>query len=230
MTFIRTLCPACQATAAAQIADAIPVDNDLGILDVFCPHALVGAEILIVAGIVVDWSVRPFRDVDQFERFNAGAEGTTPGGDTRRPGVAHGSGSTKALRYSQAIAILRAIVYRDAVLGVLLAYRWWKVRTGHTEPPPGKRLFQPLKARLRPDVFDCVARSLFAFLARHRVLAKLLARCHRTKPSPVPPNSSRADCDPGANCQRARRNQRPKRPSTVAAITRSSAMPPATAT
>ena len=68
---IRTLCPACQAKAAEQLADGIPIENDLGVLDVFCPHALVGAEILIYAGLVVDWSVRPFRDLAQFERFNA---------------------------------------------------------------------------------------------------------------------------------------------------------------
>ena len=100
MNFIRTLCPSCLAVKPLhQIADAIPVDNDLGILDVFCPHALVGAEILIYAGIVVS-TIRfdPFRDVDQFERFNRGAEGTAPGGDPCRPGIACGSSSTKALR------------------------------------------------------------------------------------------------------------------------------------
>jgi hypothetical protein len=78
MTFFRTLCPACQAVVAEEIADVIPVDNDLGTLDVFCPHALVGAEILISAGIVVDWSVRPFRDVAQFERFVAAQKALRP--------------------------------------------------------------------------------------------------------------------------------------------------------
>ncbi len=78
MTLLRTLCPDCQATAAAQITDVIPVENDLGVLDVFCPHALVGAEILIYAGLVVDWSVRPFRDVAQFERFNAAQKELRP--------------------------------------------------------------------------------------------------------------------------------------------------------
>ena len=71
MNFIRTLCPACQAQAADQIADAIPIEDDLGVLDVFCPHERVGAEIMIHAGMIVDWSVRPFRDLAQFERFNA---------------------------------------------------------------------------------------------------------------------------------------------------------------
>ena len=71
MNLIRTLCPACQAKAADEISDTIPVDNDLGILDVFCPHHLVGAEILIYAGLVVDWSVRPFKSAAQFEHFNA---------------------------------------------------------------------------------------------------------------------------------------------------------------
>ena len=70
MSFIRTLCPACQAAAIEQI-DAVPVEEDIGVLDVFCPHERVGAEITIYAGLVQDWAVRPFRDLAQFERFAA---------------------------------------------------------------------------------------------------------------------------------------------------------------
>lgn len=70
MTLTRALCPVCEAKAAGELAD-VPVDNDLGVLDVFCQHHLVGAEILIYAGLIVDWSVRPFRDAAQFEHFAA---------------------------------------------------------------------------------------------------------------------------------------------------------------
>ena len=71
MTILKTLCAECQARVAEQIADEIPIENDVGVLDAFCPHALVGAEIVVVSGLVVDWSVRPFRDLAQFESFAA---------------------------------------------------------------------------------------------------------------------------------------------------------------
>jgi hypothetical protein len=73
--FMRNLCAECQARAAGQIADEIPIEDDLGILDVFCPHERVGAEIMIHSGVIVDWSVRPFRDLAQFERFVAAQKG-----------------------------------------------------------------------------------------------------------------------------------------------------------